>query len=101
MAAGRPVLSALSWLPADVRADLDARGLPIVDADLDSLERELRRLVGDPGARRALGDAGRRFVVEHHSYPAVGAMWDRIIRHVWAGAPLTPPAVAQSTAPSR
>jgi len=101
MAAGRPVLSALSWLPADVRADLDARGLPIVDADLDTLECELRRLVGDPVARRTIGDAGRRFVAEHHSYPAVGATWDRIIRHVWAGTPLTPPAVAESTPPSR
>jgi glycosyltransferase involved in cell wall biosynthesis len=85
MAAGRPVLSALSWLPADVRADLDARGLPIVDADLDTLERELRRLVEAPGRRRALGDAGRRFVLEHHSYPAVGAVWDGLIRRVWAG----------------
>jgi glycosyltransferase involved in cell wall biosynthesis len=85
MAAGRPVLSALSWLPADVRADLDARGLPIVDADLDTLERELRRLVGDPAARRSIGDAGRRFVAEHHSYAAVGAVWDGLIRRVWAG----------------
>ncbi len=85
MAAGRPVLSALSWLPADVRADLDARGLPIVDADLDTLEPQLRRLLEDPGRRRTLGEAGRRFVVEHHSYAAVGAVWDRLIRGVWAG----------------
>ena len=62
MAASRPVLSALSWMPADVRADLDARGLPIVDADLETIEPALRRLIADPQLRRTLGEAGRRFV---------------------------------------
>ncbi|MGD1050002.1 MAG: hypothetical protein ABR947_02900 [Solirubrobacteraceae bacterium] len=89
MAASRPVLSALSWMPADVRADLDARGLPIVDADLDTLEPALRRLIGEPELRRALGEAGRRFVLDNDSYEAVGAIWDNLIRHVWAGEPLT------------
>ena len=85
MAASRPVLSALSWLPEDVRAVLDARGLPIVDADLETLEAQLRRLIEDPARRRALGEAGRRFVIANHSYAAVGAEWDRLIRSVWAG----------------
>jgi glycosyltransferase involved in cell wall biosynthesis len=85
MAAARPVLSALSWMPADVRTDLDTRGLPIVDADLDTLELELRRLVEDPSRRRALGAAGRAFVLEQHSYAAVGAVWDTLIRRVWTG----------------
>jgi glycosyltransferase involved in cell wall biosynthesis len=85
MAAGRPVLSALSWMPADVRADLDARGLPIVDADLDTLEPQLRALIGDPARRRVLAQAGRRFVLEQHSYAAVGAVWDNLIRRVWTG----------------
>ena len=94
MAASRPVLSALSWMAADVRAYLDARGLPIVDADLDTLEAQLRRLVTDPGLRRELGEAGRRFVADHHSYASVGAIWDNLIRHVWAGEPLTEPTTA-------
>ena len=85
MAASRPVLSALSWLPEDVRAVLDARGLPIVDADLETLEAQLRRLIEDPARRRALGQAGRRFVIDNHSYAAVGTEWDRLIRSVWAG----------------
>ena len=83
MAAARPVLSAISWMDADVRADLDARDLPIVDTDLDTLEARLRELVADPERRRALGEAGRRFVVENHSYAAVGAVWDGLIRRVW------------------
>lgn len=94
MAMSRPVLSALSSLPGDVRADLDSRGLPIVDADLDTLERELRRLIEDPARRRALGEAGRRFVLANHSYEAVGAVWDNLIRHVWAGEPITQSALA-------
>ncbi len=51
MAAGRPVLSALDWMPDDVRDDLNARGLPIVDADLDTLEPVLRALIADPDRR--------------------------------------------------
>jgi glycosyltransferase involved in cell wall biosynthesis len=88
MAAARPVLSALDWLPADVREDLTRRGLPIVDTDLGTLEANLRALIQDPARRKALGEAGRRFVLENHSYDAVGATWEAIIEHVWRGAPL-------------
>jgi hypothetical protein len=86
MAAARPVLSALSWMDAEVADELRARGLPIVDADLDSLEARLRELVADPDRRRSLGEAGRRFVAEQHSYAAVGATWEELIGRVW-GAP--------------
>ena len=88
MAAARPVLSALDWLPADVREDLTRRGLPIVDTDLGTLKANLRALIEDPARRKTLGEAGRRFVLENHSYDAVGATWEAIIEHVWSGAPL-------------
>ncbi len=88
MALGKPVLSALGWMSSDLRENLDVRGLPIVDADRDGLLESLRSLILDPERRTALGEAGRRFVLEHHSYEAVGAKWDAIIRHVWLGAPL-------------
>jgi glycosyltransferase involved in cell wall biosynthesis len=88
MAAAKPVLSALTAMAADAREDLVRDGLPIVDADLDTLERRLRELVEDPSRRRELGEAGRRFVLEHHSYQAVGAVWAGIIEHVWRGSPL-------------
>lgn len=92
MAAGRPVLSALSWMPDDIRADLDARGLPIVDADCNSLVVALRELIEDPARRRALGTAGRRFVVENHSYDAAATMWESIVHHVWRREPYVGPA---------
>ena len=88
MAAARPVLSALAWMPADVRSDLARRGLPIVDTDRANLKANLRALVEDPERRRTLGLEGRRFVEEHHSYEAVGAVWAAIVEHVWSGSPL-------------
>jgi glycosyltransferase involved in cell wall biosynthesis len=88
MAAARPVLSALGWMPAEVRENLTRRKLPIVDADLTTLKVILRKLVEDPRRRQTLGEAGRRFVVEHHSYEAVGSVWEAIIEHVWSGMPL-------------
>jgi glycosyltransferase involved in cell wall biosynthesis len=86
MAVARPVLSAIGWMDADVHADLDARGLPIVDADFDTLEARLRELVTDPERRRTLGEAGRRFVVENHSYEAVGNVWEGFIQRAWEDA---------------
>jgi glycosyltransferase involved in cell wall biosynthesis len=85
MSAAVPVISALSWMPDDVRAELERLGCPIVDADRFTLRDELRALVGDSERRRILGEAGRRYTLEHHSYEAVGAVWDAIIRHVWSG----------------
>lgn len=89
MAAGRPVLSAISSMAPEVKESLRRGGLPIVDADRDTLLERLRELVEDPGRRRALGEAGRRFVLEHHSYGAVGERWAEIIGRVWRGE--TPP----------
>jgi hypothetical protein len=90
MATGKPVLSALNAMATDVREDLAERGLPIVDADLTTLKQRLRELVVDPRRRIELGEAGRRFVLAHHSYEAVGAVWAAIIEHVWRGARLPP-----------
>lgn len=88
MSMSRPVLSALGWMPGDVRENLAQRGLPILDTDLDSLEANLRELVEHPARRHALGEAGRRFVLDHHSYAAVACVWEAIVAHVWSGAPL-------------
>jgi glycosyltransferase involved in cell wall biosynthesis len=90
MAAAKPVLSAISWMPSDLRQNLADRGLPIVDADRTTLEARLRELIEDPRRRRALGNAGRSFVLEQHSYDAVGRVWAAIVEHVWSGAPLPP-----------
>jgi glycosyltransferase involved in cell wall biosynthesis len=88
MAAGKPVMSALSSMPSEVVATDAIRECPIVDTDLDSLEKNLRRLVGDAPLRRALGRAGREFVLSHHSYDAVADCWEEVIGHLWRGRPL-------------
>ncbi len=85
MSAGKPVLSALGWMQADVRSELDRLGLPIVDTSRDDLTGRLHELVNDPERRHLLGEAGRRFVLEHHSYAAVGRVWEAIIGYVWSG----------------
>lgn len=88
MSTAKPVLSALQWLPSDIRQRFERWELPIVDADEHSLTESLRALVRDPARRHALGQAGRRFVIEHHSYEAVGRVWDSLIKHAWFGTPL-------------
>ncbi len=50
MSAGKPVLSALGWMQADVRSELDRPGLPIVDTSRDDLTGRLHELVNDPNA---------------------------------------------------
>ena len=85
MSAGRPVLSALSWLDADLLDNLRRRGCPIVDTDLASLEENLRSLIADPARRRAIGAASREFALEQHSYDAAGRCWEASIRSVWNG----------------
>jgi glycosyltransferase involved in cell wall biosynthesis len=87
MAVGKPMLTRMSPIPEELRTD--ALGTcPLVDANPENLRDELRRLVTDPGLRRELGDAGREFVVRHHSHEAVGRDWELVIEHAWRGAPL-------------
>jgi glycosyltransferase involved in cell wall biosynthesis len=88
MAMAKLVVSALGWMPPDLRENYSARELPIVDSDRDGLLETLRSLIEDPERRRRLGEAGRRYALAHHSYAAVGATWEAIISHVWLGAPL-------------
>ena len=56
---------------------------PIVSTPPERLEETLRRLVGDPGLRRELGTAGRRYVEKYHSYAAAqhlfGAVHERLL----------------------
>lgn len=96
MAAGRPVLSAISSMGPGLPEALARRGLPIVDADRSSLLSVLRELVQNPSRRRALGAAGRRFALDYHSYEATSAAWETIIQHVWSGTALPTELTAQA-----
>ena len=47
-----------------------ATGLLVEPGDPSALAREVLRLVSDPGLRRALGERGRRYVLDHHTWKA-------------------------------
>ena len=82
MSAGRPVVSNLSWMAEDLRAELG--DCPIVDATPETLTDRLRALVTDPGLRARLGPASREYALRRHSYAAVGQRWVALIAGVWA-----------------
>jgi glycosyltransferase involved in cell wall biosynthesis len=88
MSAGRPVLSNLSWMAEDLRAELG--DCPIVDATLDTLTDRLRALVTDPGLRARLGPASREYALRRHSYAAVGQRWAALLAGVWATSERSP-----------
>ena len=85
MAAGKPVLSALSWMDPEIRESRALRECPILDTGLGDIGPRLRELAGDPGLRERAGAAGRDFAERFHSYAAVGAGWEAILDHVWRG----------------
>jgi hypothetical protein len=56
---------------------------PIVSADPDTLEAELRALILDGDRRKAIGRAGPGYVARFHSLESVGADMDAIYRRLW------------------
>jgi glycosyltransferase involved in cell wall biosynthesis len=90
MASGKPVLSNLSdpyyYEVHRLHTGLDE--CPIVSTTPETLVQNIHRLVVEPEKRAELGDAGRRYVVRHHSYETVGRMWEMVYRTVWHGEPL-------------
>ncbi len=87
MAVGKPMLTRMSPIPEEFRSE-SLRSCPLVDANPENLEEQLRRLVTDPQLRRELGEAGREWVVRFHSDEAVARDWAPVIEHAWRGAPL-------------
>jgi hypothetical protein len=84
----KPVLSALGWMPEEVRQSEMMRRCPFVDVDAEGLEQSLEKLIRDPARRRALGRAGREFVLENCSYEGTGRIWSALVEHVWRGTAL-------------
>jgi glycosyltransferase involved in cell wall biosynthesis len=81
MALGKPVLCYLN--PRFARYHPEWADAPIVSANPDNLERELRRLVEDSALRRELGARGPEYVRAVHSPEAVGAQLDELYRRLW------------------
>lgn len=81
MALGKPVLCFLNDRFRPYHPEWDE--CPIVSADPDTLEDELRKLALDPARRRELGGRGPEYVRRHHSLEAVGAVLDGFHRRIW------------------
>src|ERR1700682_4607864 len=78
---GKPVLT---YLDQEHLGD-PAFNLPLVNTNLENLERVLAVLIRIPELRERLGRAGRASIERYHSFEAVGDVWRRIYRHVWWG----------------
>jgi glycosyltransferase involved in cell wall biosynthesis len=70
MAAGRPVVASAVGGLLDLVVDGET-GLLVPPRDVPALHAALERLLGDAELRGRLGEAGRRRVQEHFSWPAV------------------------------
>ncbi|HKP37801.1 MAG TPA: hypothetical protein VJT71_13170 [Pyrinomonadaceae bacterium] len=88
MSLGKPVLSNLSCHDEELRNSPMLQECPIVDTSVETIKTNLRLLITDPELRRTLGAKSRGFVLKYHSYKAVGAIWDFLIRSVWNNKPL-------------
>jgi Glycosyl transferases group 1 len=87
MAVGKPMLTRMSPIPEELRTE-SLRTCPLVDANPENLQEQLRRLITNPQLRHDLGESGREFAVKNHSHEAVGRDWELVIDHAWRGAPL-------------
>jgi glycosyltransferase involved in cell wall biosynthesis len=84
MSMSRPVLN---YLRPDLKALHEewsfGRECPIVDTPPDRIADRIRALALDPEERRRLGEKGRQYVEQRHSYAAMGSVLAEIVSHVW------------------
>ena len=81
MALGKPVLCYLN--PRLLPYHPEWSRCPIVNANPETLQDELRALVLDRQRREALGRQGREFALEYHSLSAAGRQMDAVYRRLW------------------
>lgn len=85
MACGKPVIWADQ--PA-IREATGGIGIPVADEDPDRWADALRRLMGDPQARREMGRAGRALVQDRYDWGRVWARYETVLRAIAKGAPV-------------
>lgn len=84
MAAGRPVLFAGGGEAAGVIREAGA-GIAVPYGDREALHASLRELARDPGARRRMGENGRRWVEAHRVRERVNETWVEAIENAIEG----------------
>ncbi|HEX2677270.1 MAG TPA: glycosyltransferase family 4 protein [Polyangiales bacterium] len=77
MALAVPVLSTTAGSIPELIAH-GKNGWLVPPGDADALAEAIRRLAGDPELRRALGEAGRAHVIEHLTWDASAAAFERV-----------------------
>jgi glycosyltransferase involved in cell wall biosynthesis len=78
MFARRPVVAARAGGPIEILAD-SAAGKLVSPGDAGSLEDALRRLLGSPGERLRLGEAGRQRAEAEYALPVVLKKTDAVL----------------------
>jgi len=81
MALGKPVLA---YLDQESLGD-PVFNVPIVNATAENLAAVLAAMIGVPELRTRIAAASRDSVERYHSVAALGEVWSRLYRHVWAG----------------
>jgi glycosyltransferase involved in cell wall biosynthesis len=87
MASGLPVLVSMGSEPhtRPFRRYSYLEECPAFSTSPETLTADLRRLVTDPGLRKALGRAGRQYVEKYHSFATAQYMFGAIYRRILDG----------------
>jgi glycosyltransferase involved in cell wall biosynthesis len=62
--------------------------IPLVNGNIDNIERVLAVLLQVPELRQRLSSASRAAAERYHSVDALAEIWDQIFQFVWRGKPL-------------
>lgn len=89
-AAARPVVAALPPGDARVLVETSGGGVCVAPGDGAALAEAVRRLAHDPAGRRAMGDAGRRYVAAHYARDAATGAYGRLITEVTGVSSVSP-----------
>src|SRR5262249_30586881 len=81
LACGKPVVGGLRGEGARVLAE-SGGGVAVEPGDPQAMADAVRTLLAAPERRTEMGEAGRRYVVEHHSRAAIAARLEQLLDEV-------------------
>jgi glycosyltransferase involved in cell wall biosynthesis len=84
LACGKPVVGALAGEGARVLEE-SGGGIAVAPGDARAIADAVLELQASPERREAMGEAGRRFVVENHSRAAIAARLEELLTELTAG----------------
>lgn len=82
LAQARPIAAALPAGDARDIVEQSGGGLCVAPGDASALAEAIRRLAGDPVARRAMGEAGRRYAEAHFSRTAATGQYAALLERL-------------------